>query len=349
MLLIMVSILVFLFIHTTTLHRHIQIIQAPHGEVKIQWENGIPQITSKKNDLDVFYALGYVHAQDRLWQMEIQRRTAQGTLAAVLGKKALKADEYMRTWGFYQATKTAWPALDTKTKAIVESYTAGINAYIKHGKLPLPFLILRYRPHPWTNIDSLSWAKMMAWDLQTTWEEKLRNYLLARRYGQAQYHEILYSYPKNAPTILDESDLLQSNLLKASFSSTTEISKTKNSSLKHFQQQLMMTEHLRHQLGMSDVPGKGSNNWVVSGKFTKSGKPILANDPHLDLGAPSIWYLAELSGPHLHVVGATFPGLPAVVIGHNQRIAWGVTNSDVDVQDLYVLSKAAPMKVRDEI
>jgi len=355
LLLVIVIIIAVLYVHTTTLRHHSQTIQAPHGKVSVQWStDGIPTITSEKSDLDVFYALGYVHAQDRLWQMEIQRRVARGTLAAILGPKALKMDEYARTWGFYRAAKAAWPALSSQSKAIIKSYTAGVNAYIKHGKLPLPFVILGYRPDPWTNIDSISWAKMMSWDLQNNWQEKLRNYLLTRRFGHEQFHNILYPYPKKAPTILSESDLLQSSLLKSPFSMPIELPRQKGKPAskadeKSFADTLKTAQQIRHQLNMSDAPGKGSNNWVVSGKLTKTGKPILANDPHLTLAAPSVWYLAELKGPKLHVVGASFPGLPAIVIGHNEHIAWGVTNSEVDAQDLYVLPTNAPMKILNEL
>jgi len=282
---------------------------------------GIPHITAEKSDLDAYFALGYVHAQDRFWQMEFNRRVAQGTLSEVLGDRTVKADEYLRTWGFYQAAEKSWPALSPETQKILQSYTDGVNAYIAQKHFPLEFTILRYQPRPWTVIDSLSWQKVFAWDLQNVWKAKVKDYLVDKKLGKNQIPVLFPPYPKNSPVVLSDQDLQQSGLLS----------------------------NTRNIESFANAPDKGSNAWVVSGKLTETGKPLMANDPHLELQAPSLWYLAELKGPHLHVTGATMPGLPVVAIGHNDHIAWGAANVNPDVQDLYILSPTAKVNVSHEI
>lgn len=282
---------------------------------------GVAHIDAKKSDLDAFFALGYVHAQDRFWQMEFNRRVAQGTLSEIMGDRTVKADEYLRTWGFYKAAEASWPALSPKTQKILQSYTDGVNAYIAQKHFPLQLTILRDKPKPWTVIDSLSWQKVLAWDLQNVWKAKIKNYLVEKKLGNNQIPVLFPAYPKDAPIVLSDEDLKQSGLLD------------KNKNIESF----------------ANAPDKGSNAWVVSGKLTDTGKPFLANDPHLELQSPSLWYLAELKGPHLHVTGATMPGLPVVAIGHNDNIAWGATNVNPDVQDLYILSPTAKVNVTHEI
>jgi len=294
------------------------------GKVTITRDRyGVPHIVAGKNDLDAFFALGYVHAQDRLWQMEFNRRVAQGTLSEVLGDKTLKADQYLRTWGFYEAAEKSWPSLSPQAQSVVMAYTQGVNAFIAQGHFPLQFSLLGFKPKPWTVVDTLAWQKLMAWDLQDVWKNKLKNYIVEKKLGASKIPEIFPPYPEKAPTILSDEDLKQSGLWGQSSVMPAEI--------------------------FSNSPGIGSNNWVVSGKLTESGKPLLANDPHLGLQSPALWYLAELKGPHLHVIGATMPGVPAVVIGHNDRIAWGVTNVNPDTQDLYILSHHAKISVKEEV
>jgi penicillin amidase len=292
------------------------------GKVTITRDQyGVPHIAAEKSDLDAFFALGYVHAQDRFWQMEFNRRVAQGTLSEVLGEQTLTADKYLRTWGFYKAAEKAWPALSPQTQAILQSYTDGVNAYIAEKHFPLQFSLLRYEPKPWTVMDSISWQKMMAWNLQTSWKSKVKNYIVEKNVGKNQISILFPSYPDNGPLVLSDLDLKQSGLLGKSLTFNT----------------------------FANAPEKGSNAWVISGKLTESGKPILADDPHLELQSPSTWYLAELKGPNLHIEGATIPGLPTVVIGHNDHIAWGVTNVNPDVQDLYILNPTSPIKKINEI
>ena len=227
---------------------------------------------------------------------------------------------------------------------MVNSYTAGVNAYIDTHRLPIEFLVFNFKPAPWTNIDSIAWQKIMAWNLQYSWQQKLTNYLIKHTLGEDQISVLNPPYPDSAPTILSLQDLQQSQLPQTT-SADNLVQSDQNSTLSTFQNIIETDQQLRTLLGLKDAPGKGSNSWVFSGKLTKTGKPILANDPHLSLSAPSVWYLAELQGPGLHVIGATLPGVPAVVIGHNDHIAWGVTDVNPNAQDLYIEPQNATFNI----
>lgn len=306
-------------------------LQTPHGallgQVSITRDSfGIAHIKAQKSDLDAWFALGYTHAQDRFWQMEFNRHVEQGTLSEIFGIKTLSKDKYLRTWGFYRHAKSAWPMLSPHTQAVIQSYTNGINFYISQQKFPIQFFLLGIHPKPWTVIDSLAWQKVLAWDLQSAWKSKLDNYLVKKNSGEKNIPVYFPPYPKNAPTILSDGDLKQSKLYSPIPSNSPE-----------------------HNLVNS--PDKGSNNWVVSGKWTTSGKPILANDPHLEIQSPSTWYYAHLEAPGLNITGATMPGMPGIVIGHNDHIAWGVTNVNPDTQDLYIISpdQKKNLQIIDEV
>ncbi len=279
------------------------------GQVEIVRDaDGVPHIFAS-TDNDAFFALGYVHAQDRLWQMEFQRRVGAGRLSEIMGDATLDVDKFLRTLGTYRAGESAWLALSMQTKLSVEAYVAGINAWIGGGHiLPIEFLILGVKPEPWTVYDSMVWSKMMMWDLGGNWDDELLRALLLSAVGQERAAELMPDYPSEATTIL-ASDTASSLLALDAF--------LKDS----------------FQLGGLDV---GSNNWVIAGDNTESGQPLLANDPHLGASIPSIWYLVELQGDRLHVTGTTFPGIPIIPIGHNDNIAWGLTNLGPDVQDLYI-------------
>lgn len=317
--------------------------------VRDQW--GVPHIMADKSDLDVYFALGYIHAEDRFWQMEMQRRIAAGTLSEVLGKDALDKDIFLRTWGFYRAAQMAWPAFDDRTKKIIEAYTAGVNSFLNTGHLPLQFKLLHYKPTPWTNIDTMTWSKMMAFNLQNLWSKKINNYVLVRQYGKNQLSIIRPAYPHNQPTILSLSDVLKSHLPMQN--STPVVFENKivadSSTANRLSIINKIADKIKTAMGMKDWQGKGSDNWVVSGRYTDTGMPLLANDPHLQLNSPGVWYLAELKGPSLHVIGATLPGSPLVVIGHNDYIAWGVTNVNPDNQDIYIEPKNAKFMVIHEV
>lgn len=303
---------------------------------------GVPHIRARGSDADALYALGYVHAQDRAWQMDFQRRVSQGRLAEVLGEAALPQDRFLRTWGFYRAAQSALPALSARSRQLVRAYTAGVNAGMLRGRGAPEFRILGYTPEPWTDVDSIAWSKLMAYDLGGNWDDELLGERVVRRLGERGLGEVLPPYPQDAPTILSRDELGVTGKTPAANAPAATLPAPTRTALR---------AHLEaaRALGMARVPGKGSNGWVIGGRRTASGKPILADDPHLALSSPMLWYLADIQGPTLHAIGATIPGLPGVVIGRNDRVAWGVTNVNPDVQDLYLEPEGARLTPRTEV
>ncbi len=301
---------------------------------KDQW--GVPHIRAK-TDLDAFYAQGFIHAQDRLWQMELNRRIGAGRLSEILGSSALEQDKFLRTWGFYKAAETAYPALEPRSKATLEAYAAGVNAFITQGNYPIEFGLLGVKPEPWKPTDSLVWAKMLAFDLSGNWGDELENLMLVKKLGVAGYNALKPEYAKPYPTIVrleDYKGKITLPNLEGTPKQSMQLSVTLENAMQHVQK---IAKGLYEELGIGFQKGLGSNNWVISGSRTASGKPLLANDPHLSFQAPSLWYLADLKGNELSVIGASLPGVPGVVLGRNEHIAWGATNTAPDTQDLFLL------------
>lgn len=298
------------------------------GPVTIVRDNdGVAHITGA-TETDAAFGLGFVHAQERLWQMEVQRRIGHGRLSEVFGATTLNTDRFLRTLGVSRAARSAYERLDVDTIAILEAYAAGVNAFVSTTPvLPPEFLILGVQPEPWQPIDSLVWAKMMAWDLGGNWNDEVMRSLLIAQIGAEDADFLMPAYTADGPLILPEGVLVQP---AASASAPTAAIQPDTA---RAMLDLWETVHLTTGLGDRLA---GSNNWVIGGARTASGKPLLVNDPHLGARIPSIWYLAHMQGGAINSIGATFPGLPAVVIGHNERIAWGVTNTGPDVQDLYI-------------
>jgi penicillin amidase len=272
----------------------------------------VPHIYAQSWD-DASFALGFVHAQDRLWQMEMNRRIASGRLAEVLGEQALEADKLFRTLGIWRVAGANLEHFDAASRTALEHYAAGINAFLqtRSGPLPPEFLMTGVAPEAWEPVDSVAWGKVMAWDLGGNWRSELLRLRLLQKLTPQQVSEFLPPYPGDAARLLP--DL-----------------RTRYAGLDQPAQQLAAA-----------FPGAGenavgSNNWVVSGARSASGKPLLANDPHLGLTTPAIWYFAHLSVAGKNVIGATLPGTPLVVLGRNDHIAWGFTNTGPDVQDLYM-------------
>ncbi len=275
--------------------------------------DGVPHIFAL-NDYDALFAQGYIHAQDRMWQLEYQRRAGAGRLSEILGTKTLESDKYIRTLGFYRSAKSAYSVLDKDTKMLLDAYVAGINAWIEEEHpLPIEFKILGFKPKRWNPIDSLVWVKMMDLDLSKNYKSELRRIRLIRMFGKERAADLTPEYPEDGISIISPEEL----------------------SMKSLNRLISFHYKLENWLNMGGIH-KGSNNWVISGQHTVSGKPVLANDPHLEAGIPSVWYLNELKGDRLHVVGASIPGLPGIVIGHNEDIAWGITNFGPDTQDLFI-------------
>ncbi|MCZ6720752.1 MAG: penicillin acylase family protein, partial [Proteobacteria bacterium] len=272
--------------------------------------HGIPHIYAG-SERSLYFAMGFVHAQDRLWQMEMQRRTGAGRLSEIFGARTIGIDRFMRVLGIYRAAEANLNELDPETQMAFAAYAEGVNAYLatRSGALPLEFIVLNVAPEPWTMADSLVELKLMAWDLAGNWRDELLRARLARKLPLDFIAELWPPYPPDEPaSTADMSDLLDGLPLEA----------------------------LAEGIPPAPFSTLGSNSWVVTGNHTASGAPLLANDPHLSLDAPSQWYLAHLSGPGLEVIGATLPGLPVPVLGRTDRIAWGFTNTNPDVQDLFV-------------
>ena len=301
--------------------------------VRIETDShGVPAIHAASAD-DAFFGLGWAHARDRLWQMELQRRIGAGRLAEVLGPKLVATDRFLRTIGFRRAAEAELASLSPGARTTVSSYRAGVNAFLARGSgFPVEFRILRMSPAPFDDVDCLVWAKLMAWDLGGNASAEIRRARIESLLGPERAADLFPAAPP-APTILRDGEWRRRpGPLAASAAGRSSLAAAARPA---------DWERLGESFALLDALGfggetLGSNSWVLSGSRTRSGRPMLANDPHLGLRAPSIWYLARLIAPGLSVEGATLPGLPGVVIGRNERIAWGLTNLEPDVQDLYV-------------
>ncbi|MGF1592899.1 MAG: penicillin acylase family protein [Kiloniellaceae bacterium] len=263
------------------------------------------------NELDLYRALGFVHAQERLWQMDFMRRTASGRLSEVMGRATLGHDRFFRTLGFRQQAEANLQFLSDDTKAALQAYADGVNGFLanRSGPLPPEFQILRYEPEPWSATDSLLWGRLMALRLSDNWRDELSRARLAGRFSAEQIAELWPGYPADSPVTLAQlRDLIDHET----------------------------ASRLADLLPSSLVSTGASNAWVLDGKRTASGGPILANDPHLPLDAPGTWFLARLEAPGLTLVGATAPGVPFMLLGHNGKVAWGLTTTHSDTQDFFI-------------
>ena len=300
-----------------------------HQQVEVFRDSyGVPHIYAS-NEHDLFMAQGFVHAQDRFWQMEFWRRSGSGTLSEILGPSGLESDRFIRTVGWHRTAAQEIEQYNESERSVLDDYAEGVNAYISQnqGNLGLEFTVLgltgvKFDPEPWTALNSLTYAKLMAWDLGGNRSDELTRALIATRVGTDALDELMPPYQDGYPTIVTNA------IHEASLAAIPD-------EVFDF-----------HTLGLGE--GIGSNNWVISGDKTESGYPILADDTHLGIQMPSIWYEVGLHcepvGPECpyNVVGFSFASIPGVIIGHNDRIAWGVTNLGPDVQDLFI-EKVNPM------
>lgn len=292
------------------LHAPVEILRDRHG---------IPHIYAT-TDADMFCALGFVHAQDRLWQMEQKRRVAHGTLAEVFGESALDADRFSRVIGFRRSAVAELASLDTDEMLALETYAQGVNEFIRQhpGRLAAEFSLRRIRPEPWTPLDTIACMKVIAWDFSVGWESELVRLLLISQLGAEAASDLEAEQPEQL-SVPDESLSDRGSEVPASMA----------------QDLLDAYERIRPWLGVHDHP-PGSNSWVVSPARSATGRPLLASDTHMGVQLPVQWYEAHVSSPGYHASGATFPGVPGVWCGHNDSLAWGMTNSHCDVQDLYL-------------
>jgi penicillin G amidase len=298
-------------------------------------ERGIPYIEAA-NDDDLYFAQGYVTASDRLWQMDLLRRNVRGELAEIFGQGGLGEDQRHRTMGIAAVVEESAKRLPPTMAAAMNAYAAGVNAYIDSltdKTMPPEFRILQYKPRPWTPADSLCVGKLLAEYLSSTWQADIMRASLA-------------GLPKEKrDALLSETSPLDVLVVGSDPKNAKAQSRDQNGSAVNLDLVMQLAAELENQrrarqlLGLStadDETFQASNNWVISGKRTASGKPLLANDPHIPAAAPNVWYQTELTAPGIHVAGVTFPGAPGIVLGHNDQIAWGATNLGPDVQDVYL-------------
>lgn len=288
-------------------------LDGPQDSIVIARDShGVPHVNAA-SELDLAFGLGYAHAQDRLWQMEMNRRIGSGRVSEVLGTAGLGFDRYFRTLGFTHRAKTALAALPPEATAILESYANGVNSFVDNhrGALPPEFLLTGVSPEPWSPVDSLVWQKMMWLDLSGNARHEIARAQLLTKLTPQQVATLYPAYPGEAPRTMPS--------LAALYDKSPVVAAAQ-------------------AIGPEKPAGYGSNNWVVSGTRTASGMPLLANDPHLGLTTPSIWYLARLHNRSTgsNVVGVSFPGAPGIVLGRNDHIAWGFTNTAPDIMDLFV-------------
>jgi len=291
---------------------------------------GIPYIDAA-SDPDLYFAQGYITASDRLWQMDLMRRLARGETAEIFGSSVLEEDKRWRRFGFAQIAEQSVNELSPALRSALDSYALGVNAYIAtldERAMPVEFRILQYKPKEWRATDTIVIGKILADALSTTWQHDLVRASLKKLSPEkfadltnlvTPYDVILFGNdaPRVTPVSGSNVTVDQSALMAASQD-----------------ERLRASSLARVGLFADDLAA--SNNWVISGKRTADGKPILANDPHLSPTAPGVWYISHLSTPTLHVAGVTFPGVPGIVLGHNEHFAWGATNVGPDVQDVYL-------------
>lgn len=272
---------------------------------------GVPHIYASTQH-DMFFAVGFAQAQDRLWQMEFNRRVAAGRLSEVLGEPALEIDRMVRRVGFRRAAEADWKECEEGEREVVEAYCAGVNAYMQRGKLPIEFTILRTRPEPWTPLDTFAFGRWFGWALAGNWDSEIMRSWTIEKFGAAMMAELEPAYPQGGPVIVPP-----------------------GTSAKGLRLDLI------EELGTSEeltgvATGAMSNNWAVDGSKSVTGRPLLASDPHLPLSMPSLWWEVHVDSPHVKAAGVGIPGMPGVLMGHNDRIAWGMTSAQADGDDLFV-------------
>lgn len=300
-------------------NRQLPELQAP---VEIVWDDRrVPHVFAQ-NAHDLYFAQGYLTARDRLWQMEFQTHAAAGRLAEIVGTRALEHDRYRRRIGMVYAAENALKAMEAEAESrlVVEAYTKGVNAWIRSlstKDLPLEYKILDYRPEPWTPIKCALLLKQMAWTLTSSNNDRIMS-LTRSALGEELMQKLYPIYPPGQDPIMPATT--QWNFQPHA---TTKPSAPFRSSLSGA------------TINVERGSTEGSNNWAVAGSKTASGYPILCNDPHLALTLPAIWYEMQLVSPEVNVYGVTLPGTPAVIIGFNQSLAWGVTNAGSDVLDWF--------------
>jgi penicillin amidase len=290
---------------------------------------GIPYIEAR-NETDMYFAQGYIMASDRLWQMDLMRRLARGQMAEVFGTKTLEEDKRWRRFGFASIVEKSLLSMTQESRAALESYARGVNAYIAtldDKTTPPEFKILQYKPTPWKPTDSLIIVKILADGLSSTWRTDLIKASLTGMDKQ-KFADLMNPVTPSDVVLFGKDK-------PAAAAAAVGIQGVSSEILAAAKEDDDLRTASLERVGLYAEDLAASNNWVISGKRTADGRAMLANDPHLSPSAPGIWYLIDIRSPGVHVAGVTIPGGPGVAIGHNDHIAWGMTNVGPDVQDLY--------------
>ena len=275
---------------------------------------GVSHIYAQNNQ-DLMFAQGFIHARDRSWQMEMSRRVAMGRISELFGDVALDTDRLVRTLGFNRLAKQDYDLATDETKSYLHSYSQGVNAFFEEGKLPIEFKLAKLHPERWTPVDSLGWGRVMSWTLSHGWSGCITRQKIVDKVGIQKAMELSIVYPSDNPVELPYGFELN-NLTED-----------------------QMTDSIAGPFLGKDMEGggRGSNAWAVSADLSDTGRPILANDTHLVLSNPNVWYLNHLKSEEgLEVTGASLPGVLGAMIGHNQNIAWGITIAYTDVEDIFI-------------
>lgn len=302
---------------------------------------GIPHIYTTTTH-DLFFAQGYVHAQERFWQMDFYRHVGEGRTAEMFGEGQVETDAFIKTLGWQKASEREYETFTAESKAILNAYADGVNAYLKdHDKeaVSLEYEILGllspdYKIEAWTPLHTLAWAKALAWDLHSNLDEEIERTILLKTLTPEQVAELFPAYPEDHPVIVNNiGDGSSAN--KTTPSIAIDIP---DETLATFQYNASLLDRILGEMG----EGIGSNSWAVSGELSATGMPLLANDPHLGIQMPSIWYQVDMhclpkndACPY-EIAGFSLAGAPGIVLGHNDNIAWGFTFAYEDVMDLYI-------------
>src|SRR5215212_285414 len=274
---------------------------------------GVPRIVARSRT-DLAFGQGFCLGQDRLFQLEFFRRAAAGRVSEFAGDEGLQSDRLMRTLGLHRRAQAEADAIDPWERHLLDAYSAGVDAAVQSARaLPLELQLLRLEPEPWTPADSLAIGKLIALGFSTNMEAELYRADLIRRIGAEKAARLEPRYPQGSPLVADPGVAWEGEALGV----------------------IEQLESVREAIGLGPAPA-GSNNWVVSGDHSVTGKPLLAGDPHITSGIPNVWYRVELQAPEIDLSGGCMPGFPGVFIGQSRHVAWTFTNVMADVQDLFV-------------
>ena len=346
---VLVGAVLIFFVSKLPAQSGVQKIAGLSAQTKIIRDNhGVPHIFAETLN-DGFAALGYLHASDRMFQMEMMRRAGSGRLAEILGSDLINYDKKMRALGFYRLIEPYYKGLSADTREALDAYARGVNAVMAKGNFAAEFTLLGFEPTEWKPWDGLIWAKMMAWQLSGNYEDEVyREALLKHGLSKAQIGAMYPVMDKNVPSTMkplewimrdkrrgmrDEEERSFSNVVLPKELNQSPLIPDSSSLIPHFDR----------------LPRTASNAYVIAGAHTKNGKPILANDPHLQLQSPILWYLARIVTPQGELKGATAAGMPFFPLGQNSHVAWGFTTSNIDVQDMtFIASAAKEFRLRHE-